>query len=1163
MSLHGSKRPRNERRSTAKEKEQHAIEDEPDQSPTRSESLPLPVTTRSTGTKKLRAKAKDLDKRWLENPELENDEVERQVAKNARIKTGGGLRVRWARFKQRLGTASALSESLLDGADSADSQRSLRRLVGNGEGDGDDDDPREVDEVVVDNELHSVTQPSEPASGSGGNETGKKKSHSSSLGTGESCSAQNTYGVWESNVILTFLRWRLWPAIENFFGVRFINEAMEQSYRRELWATSKSLALYASLFFVVNWILIIASAVRPFTLSDKLFYYMSGPFLAFPLPFLVIYDLPYRSPKLFQSYLFFMIWSWSFYSTSFLHACGFYSTSNDHCGQRDFISFFYYAIGLPTIGMFGLRQARIIDAAGLVVLFILSSVLIAPQHPAFARNIVNMLIFHFFILYVHYKRETVSLELSKKGHSPIFLCATQNERRLFSLRDQLKVQFRATQKAQINERKAADSKRRLTSYVFHEVRVPLNTALLAVQNMEATSSISKEQDIEWSALGGSLSMMSKVLNDVLDFDRLDSGRFSTVKMPYNLHQSINSMLVPLRLAAEARGQSLQIDLDKNIDSIARRAMHVAQGHDTAKMNKEMEENPDEDGLVVGDEMRLRQVINNLASNACKFTPSGGNIKIVTKLVHPAPACLDLPLENGLDNKEEIKPVQIVDLQPDGENKRPSAKRRSSSKATLPKSKAENGDVVVPNPDAITELSAEKLSVHNSIEELKALSRIVVRVEVHDTGVGIRARDLIDNKLFSPYVQTEIGKYQGGKGTGLGLALVRRIVKLSGGRLGVKSKLGVGSTFWVELPLGVGKKALADSSSRPDFTHDGSDYSEGRRERALGLEEMKFLRAVGEGETPSTAALEHEGPHTSPPPATSSMLTGSSGRVLKSLMDQRGPFQLPGQPKTRHKHDDSVTLSITSATPPVDLRSDEAGSSTGEQGVEQNVLDPKDHDPGAQSEVAPPSEKGEKLVPPPLPGPSISAPPELNTSTTSSEPSHEMLQQPTPQGLRVLVVDDDALTRKLMTRMLARLGCDVDIAENGKIALEKILGDNIPQGASLEPGAPIGLQFHPGLATPSDTHEYIYDVVFLDNQMPVMSGLDTVNVLRSLGRRDLVIGVTGNALLSDQQEYLDVGVDRVLTKPVFEASLKAMLRLASQRRRDLKLPPQSTRTTKVS
>ena len=41
----------------------------------------------------------------------------------------------------------------------------------------------------------------------------------------------------------------------------------------------------------------------------------------------------------------------------------------------------------------------------------------------------------------------------------------QSERRLYVLRDQLKVQFRATQKAQVNERKAADSKRRLTSWV--------------------------------------------------------------------------------------------------------------------------------------------------------------------------------------------------------------------------------------------------------------------------------------------------------------------------------------------------------------------------------------------------------------------------------------------------------------------------------------------------------------------------------------------------------------------------------------------------------------------------------------------------------------------------------------------------------------------------
>lgn len=53
-------------------------------------------------------------------------------------------------------------------------------------------------------------------------------------------------------------------------------------------------------------------------------------------------------------------------------------------------------------------------------------------------------------------------------------------------------------------------------------------------------------------------------------------------------------------------------------------------------------------------------------------------------------------------------------------------------------------------------------------------------------------------LPAAFNQTEQGRLQGGKGTGLGLALVRQIVKLSGGRLGVKSKVNEGSTFWVEL-----------------------------------------------------------------------------------------------------------------------------------------------------------------------------------------------------------------------------------------------------------------------------------------------------------------------------------------------------------------------------
>jgi CheY-like chemotaxis protein len=91
-----------------------------------------------------------------------------------------------------------------------------------------------------------------------------------------------------------------------------------------------------------------------------------------------------------------------------------------------------------------------------------------------------------------------------------------------------------------------------------------------------------------------------------------------------------------------------------------------------------------------------------------------------------------------------------------------------------------------------------------------------------------------------------------------------------------------------------------------------------------------------------------------------------------------------------------------------------------------------------------------------------------------------------------VVDDDTLTRTLMKRLLTRLGCNVMTAENGQVALDLILGSG--QAASGEEEV--------SLASGR------FDVVFLDNQMPVLSGLRAVAKLRAMGREDFVVGVTG-------------------------------------------------------
>jgi PAS domain S-box-containing protein len=362
----------------------------------------------------------------------------------------------------------------------------------------------------------------------------------------------------------------------------------------------------------------------------------------------------------------------------------------------------------------------------------------------------------------------------------------------------------------------------------------------------------------------------------------------------------------------------------------------------------------------------------------------------------------------------------------------------------------------------------------------APSLLLLHCSVRDTGIGIAPEK--QAAVFEPFEQADTSTTRRFGGTGLGLAISTGLIDLMGGRIWLESEPGQGSTFHFTVPVKVAPITSSEPAATPATSLRGmrilvvDDNATNRMILEEILNNWEMRPGVATGADEALAMMRAAATQADP--------------YLVVLADCHMPdadgFALSECIKQEPQLGSAMILMISSSDKPGDI------SRCEEAGVTAYLMKPI-----KQSELFDAIVAGLRICP----------------SEDIRAAALSPIERRQIGSLKLLLAEDSVVNQKLAVALLERAGHKVTVAENGRIAVDRI---------AAEP----------------------FDVVLMDVQMPVMDGLEATAAIRArekaTGNHIPIIAMTAHAMKGDREQCLAAGMDGYVSKPIRSEELLAAL-----------------------